>query len=696
MPNWPRYSHIYSTMHRVPLFLVCSLAALAQPSPQTPPQQNPLDTAIQAVWQARTNGRFEEAAAAREQARAQLRRASVDSPRFTEWVYQVMQLYRHSNLNAHARAVLQESLARTGPLGDSHPSHIAMLSALGDSWRQDGNLLKAAEYLEKAAAAHTATPLAAAAQGATRGVIFFSNRTSYDGFANGGYFGSAILAYSQLADLYRQLGRPDAVAAIAVKVRTLASNDEMALARFYEQHGQIEEAAAIYKKLAEQSADPQAKTNAWQSLANLDALQEHYTDAIAATQQAIAAVQSSDDSGMRSPALYQNLACYMGQAGLLDQGDQVYRQLLQQNRDGPQEAQVLGMYAQYLRDTKRGAQGETLLKDYLAGGVNLDPQQKANILFNLANLAQGMGDSNAADEYRQAGQALQPQPPAPPLGQVRIGEELQKAQAAVNRQRLDDAYALALDALDAAAAAQAADGQQAGWLVPQIAHALAANKEPAKAEQLFQRLFALAQSWSVDSMQPLIAVTQSYTRFLMSQPDRLSEVPAAIEQYRRVLIDANGPDSGSLAEPLQMKVEFERSQLQWQKADASARELLELQESLSGNTSEPYLRDLQTVAQVYEGAGDSARALPLDRKTITIADLLATPNTDWRRSQTRLDTALALARLGQFDEAEELGEEAVALQRPTRTPRPPVEQQLEQIRWMRQAAANASASSVDK
>jgi len=176
----------------------------------------------------------------------------------------------------------------------------------------------------------------------------------------------------------------------------------------------------------------------------------------------------------------------------------------------------------------------------------------------------------------------------------------------------------------------------------------------------------------------------------MSQTERLGEVPAAIEQFRRVLADANGPDSATLVEPLQMSVEFERSQMQWDKADASARELLQLQESLSGNTSEAYLRDLQTAAQVYDAAGDSARALPLRRNAITIADLLATPNTFWRRSETRIDAALTLARLGQFDEAEALGEEAVAMQRTIPTPRPPLEQQLEQIRGMKRDAANAS------
>ena len=220
-------------MLRVPMLLACSLAALAQPSPP----QDPLDTAIQAVWPARHNGQFAEAVTARELARALLKRAPADSPQFTGWVEQVARLYQNSSWNSQARAILLEALDRTRPLGESHPSHIDMQIALADSWRQDGNLLKAVAYLERAAAAQPPTP--------------------------------AISTYTSLAGLYRQLGRPDAAFAIAVKIRALASNDPAALARFYEQQGQLAEAADIYRKLADQSADPQARSNALQSLANL-------------------------------------------------------------------------------------------------------------------------------------------------------------------------------------------------------------------------------------------------------------------------------------------------------------------------------------------------------------------------------------------------------------------------------------------
>ncbi|HMC60302.1 MAG TPA: hypothetical protein VKJ01_14020, partial [Candidatus Solibacter sp.] len=376
MRNWTRYSGVYCNMLRAPMFLFCSLSTLAQPSPRLDPLDSAihLDSAIQAVWQARNNGRFEEAAAGREQARALLQRAPVDAPPFAGWVQQVAQSYQNSTLNAQARAVLQEALARTVALPDWHPSRIAMLNALGNAWHQDGNLLKAVGYFEQAATAQAtapppAAPPIAAAQPAMRGVIVSGIRTAFFSHAGGSYFGSAIYAYIRLAELYRQLGRPDAVAAIAVKIRTLGSNDESALAQFYQQQGQPEEAAAIYKKLAEQAADPQAKAGAWQSLANLYAGQEHYSDAIAAIQQAIAALQSSDKPGIRSQALWlsQELAGHMRAAGLPDQADQVYNQLLQQNRDGPQESQMMGQYAQYLANTQRGATGQSVLKDYLAG-----------------------------------------------------------------------------------------------------------------------------------------------------------------------------------------------------------------------------------------------------------------------------------------------------------------------------------------
>ena len=687
MRNSHSRSGVYSYMLRVPLLLICSLAAGAQPWAQ----EDPINAAVQSVWQARNEGRFDDAAAARDQARSLLQRAPVDAPQYQGWVQQVAQAHQSSGMNLQARTILQDALARTAALGNSHPAHTGILNSLAESWWQDGNLLKAAGYLEQAAAAQAEAPPVTAPPGAAgkfmgSGGISFSRLTAVNGFgavANNG----SIYTYTRLADLYQQLGRPDAIAAVAAKIRTLATSDPTALARFYEQRGQLSDAAAVYQKTAEQSADPQMQASAYQALASLDQRQQRYSDAAAALQQAIAIMESSEKPGMRDQTQWirQNLARTLGQAGQTDQGDQIFQQLVQQSAGTPQSGQTLISYAQYLGDTKRESQAQSLLKEYLAGGAaSQDPQQEAGVYFTLANLARRSGNSKAAETYQKQGQALQPQP-NPPAGQQSLVEDIRQTNDALMRRQFEDAYTLALQILDAAP--QATDRYQVEWFVPNVANQLAANHQPAKAEQLFQRLFALMETWQVDSAQHLITVSQNYAQFLMNQKDRWGDVPAALEQYRDLLASSNGPDSGTLAQPLRMKLEFERNHAQWRQAQASGHDLLELQESLSGNTSEPYLRDLQSVARIYTAAGDPATALPLFRKAIAISDLVSTPNNDWTRPATRMEAAQTLAGLKQFDEAVKLAEEAVALAKGGPNQQPYLAQQLEQIRQMQHAAS---------
>ena len=112
----------------------------------------------------------------------------------------------------------------------------------------------------------------------------------------------------------------------------------------------------------------------------------------------------------------------------------------------------------------------------------------------------------------------------------------------------------------------------------------------------------------------------------------------------------------------------------------------QLQESVSGNTSEAYLGDLQTAARMYEAAGDLNRALPMFRRAVALSDLLDAPRDTWRRPQTRIDAALALARTGQFDEAEALAQEALVLQREGGGS-PTALAELDQIHQMKRAAA---------
>jgi Flp pilus assembly protein TadD len=121
-----------------------------------------------------------------------------------------------------------------------------------------------------------------------------------------------------------------------------------------------------------------------------------------------------------------------------------------------------------------------------------------------------------------------------------------------------------------------------------------------------------------------------------------------------------------------------------------------LQVQLSGNTSEPYLGDLQTAARIYQIAGDYAGALPLFRKAIAVADLVVTPTNNWRSAETRMDAAVTLARLGQFDEAETLGEEAVAMHQIMRAPMVSLEQQLAHIRQMKLIAAKSGAGRMEE
>jgi tetratricopeptide (TPR) repeat protein len=369
MGNWTRLSGVYSNMHRLPLLLVCWFTAMAQ----QPPAQDPLDAAIQAAYAA--NGHFQEAVAAREQARELLRHMPASAERFGIETSQVAQLFQNVGRNAEARAILEDGLARIAALGKSHPPDFYLLSALERYWENDGNLLKVVGYLEQQTAAPAAPPKTSSGQ-----PLFVSGRVSSRIGDPGAV--SRIQAYIRLAVLYRKLGRPDAVATVAAKVRELGSTGQSALAGFYEQLGQLDQAAAVYREMAENAKDPQTRVNAWQNLANLAARQQHFTDAAAATQDAIAAAQMSDAPGVAGQTFWmrQNLARYLGSAGAIDQADQIFQQLVQQSQGGPQQTQSLFAYAQYLGETARGAQGMKLLEDYLADNPNPDAQQNQRAL----------------------------------------------------------------------------------------------------------------------------------------------------------------------------------------------------------------------------------------------------------------------------------------------------------------------------
>ena len=630
---------------RLPLFLACAGLALAQ---STAPQE-PVEAAIRAVRSARTRA---EAAAARDQARALLQQAPITSPNFAAWVQEISQFYQTAGWNAKARSVLEDALARCTSLKDGGNLRRTILSSLAMAWQQDGNLLKTAgavEQLAEAQEAATRKP-AGSASGkwlAQSGVMSYTS-----------YYSSTIETYSRLATLYRQLGRPEAVAALTAKVRPLAAADPVKAVEFYKQNELPEDAKAVVREMAEHSNTVQTAINALQALADIYASQQDFAGAGNAIRQAMATASASENPGIAAqvPAMQHTLINYLRGAGNLDQADTLYLQLVQQSQDGPQGEWSMRGYAQYLAQTQRVAQADTVLQEYLNSHPNLDPQAKSNIYNTLAGFAQQKGDAGTADRYRQEAQALQPQPIEAWNVKFRFDGEFQQATTAAREHRLDDAYNLAMHALDSAG--QSVGGQQVDWMVPGVATSLANGGEPAKAERLFERLFTVVQDPSAGSIQRLAAVHKSYVNFLAGQPAQAAAMPAALDSYRRILIEVNGPDSASLADELRMRTQFELTQSDWQKARLSAGQLLEFEESTTGKTSQAYLHDLELAATVDEAAGDLPGALPMRRQAMAIADRFPA---EWARSQTRNALVSLLDRLRQHEEATALRSERPAV-----------------------------------
>ena len=135
-------------MPRAFLFVLCSTVVLGQV-----PRREPFDVALQSYRDARASGDFDAAAARREEARGMLAQMPLSSPQWLGRVQAMAQVYQGSGRHAQARAVVQDALSRADSLGESHPTRIQLLNTLADFWQQDGNLLKALVYREKAVAA---------------------------------------------------------------------------------------------------------------------------------------------------------------------------------------------------------------------------------------------------------------------------------------------------------------------------------------------------------------------------------------------------------------------------------------------------------------------------------------------------------------------------------------------------------------
>lgn len=651
------------------------------------PTEERLDGALQAYWEAHGKGQFSEAAVRREEARRLILQAPPDAPQYIAWVQNVAQLYDSGGLSQLGRAVLEQALARTGPVQTARISREMLLNALAESWEQDRNLLKAVAYREEAIAEFEKQPPQGDAT-SPRALLAVSGRVHFYGARRSP---GPIYDYQRLALLYRQLGRKQDVARLFEKIRSLVPEDANLLASLYEQQGDPDEAIAILRKQADRSdADPQQKSITLQHLAQIYQQQARYPEAMAAFTEAADMLAASDKPEMRNQALgaRQNLAFALNQAGQTEAADQVFEQVVSDSAQQPDgmQFQLVSNYANHLASTKRGAQAEKLLTNYSTSHASGEPWEETNLLFAFANVARQSGDQSRANALqREAMEKQRLQQPAQPV-QIAIQLELESAQSTANAGDFEEAFRLAVGALNAAP--QAVDRDQVAWIIPNIANSLL-SKTPVFAEQLHQRLISLLESWSPDTVGPLQNGYQGYARFLMQQ-QRFDELPGVIARYRDVLIGARSAGTGWMEDVLRLRIEAARAQNQPVMATAVAADLLALEEGLSGATSEPYLRALETAAETLELGGDNGRALPLRRQAVHIADLVF-PAHDLQRGYIRINTAMAYARAQQFEEAEQLATEAVAVANGLRPPNSTLfDSHLEQIRQMKAAATRGA------
>jgi tetratricopeptide (TPR) repeat protein len=339
----------------------------------------------------------------------------------------------------------------------------------------------------------------------------------------------------------------------------------------------------------------------------------------------------------------------------------------------------------FLVQTKRGEQAEALLKEYRDSHPSLEPWEQNNLTMTFANVEQLSGNPKLAEEYRRQASANQPQPPAD-HGELHVVPALQRAQQLASAGKLDEAFNLTLQALDSAPGA--VDRESAPWMASNVAGNLAA-KAPVKADEIYRSALGLAETFSQATVGPLLGVLQTYSWALGSaQP--WSEFDQALEHYKATLSASRGDGTGWLEDVLNCRTETMYRQERLHDALVASQELAKLEESLDGATSEPYLHVIEILIRAMEANGDGPGALPLHSKRVAISDLVDAPN-DWSRATVRIQAAMAFARERQFDQAEELAREAVAVGQHAQPTQPSAfTNELERILQMKKAAQSTS------
>ncbi len=685
-------------MIRQAAFVLCSVIGVAQV-----PQQDPFDAASQAYFQARQKGQYDVATAQRERMNQLLQTVAPDDPQLEGRAQRLAQFYENDGMSATGRTILEGALARAEAANAPGQARASLSLTLASFWERDRNLLKSLASLEKAAAILEQTPAAdEPAQTGNRpskgwfisgnarpDVMVRPGVISVTGLSRGGanIYGlpttvSRISVYTQLADLYQRLGRRDQAAAVLAKMKALpAQSNNWNLAQYYQQHGDLEEAAAIYRKQMEDSAsDPQQMLFPAQSLASMYEQMQRPDEAAAVLRETIAALDGSGkpELAAQSSGLRERLAIMLYRSGHAEAADQAFP-LPADN--GPGATMPVLNYVNYLGMTQRAARGETLLADYLTSHPGLNPGEQTNILFSLANLASMTGDSKRAEEYRLEGsQKLQPKDP--PADVVRIGPALQKAQSEANTGSPAEAITLATQAI--AQSRNAQDRESLARIAPSVANTIS-SKSPVQADELYRNVIDATQSWSADTMEPWLTALAGYPRFLMSLQRQWRSASGDRALSNRA---ENGPRRGHGLDGGAAQTDHRPGA--WTKFTTSCDTRGPESDRSGGDSGRTHQRAVvsvphETLAQLYRSTGDSARALPLYQQMIAIGDAVFRTD-DARRGQSRANAATLLIGEHRPDEAEALVLEAMQLRKPSPGGgRDQLTQLLDQIHAMKKA-----------
>ena len=529
------------------VLLLGSCVALAQS------QFEAFETNFQAQQEAWAAGRYEVAVAKRAELRKFVESAPVDAQRFSDWVQRVAGAgYDNTGMHQEARTIVEHALARVGKSGSAY-TRMELLTFLAAYWREDRNLLKSAAYFEESA-------IAARDAGV-----------------------SPVAIYSQLVTMYRDLGRPDAAESVIAKMQAMGGQSDFALSYVYQNEGRTDEAIAVLKKLADQPAGALfPSVSALQRIAALLVSKQQYTEAASTLREAINRVENTQ-SGDFANSIRQQLAVVLAKGGQTEAADQVFQQVRTARPDSdPTESAVAD--ANYYIQTERKAQADQLLQNYLKSHSDLSPDQEASVLFTLASTA---GDDERAREYQnRAAEKQRIALKASGEDESPVTKNLELAVAAVDSNP-EQAFSLAMMMINTARS-QPAARMEVLPAVSEIAERLAGREAVNEAEQLFQEMLSMAQSWSADSLQPLLDVTQAYAQFRVSLGDHAAEALDAIERYRNVLIASRGAETGWMVDILKFQIEVEGDRGDFGRSVILAQDLLAFEESIGGKGSQGY------------------------------------------------------------------------------------------------------------